>query len=303
MVGYRLQKPTVLSTTAWACKTVVSDYAWNNNHHANLLEISMTTATARTVRLGNAPPRVIGGTALSCVIGDFPAQSYADTGVSVEILSIAARFSSLTAETKELDETDFSDFSVLLIPSVIEGLSEREAAEYERLLNQYIRSYVDKGVGAELLCNAILFELLFRLDLLARQQAAVKADRYANYYVQKIDAIIRHRYAEKLTLQEIAAELDVTPNYLSSLYKSSRGIGFSQALSEIRIQKAKELLTTTSLSAAEIAEQTGLGDESTLRRRFKQYFGTGIREYRCIAKEQTLYHDKPVRKSHEDSLS
>ena len=114
---------------------------------------------------------------------------------------------------------------------------------------------------------------------MVRQQAEVKPERYANYYVQKVDSIIRHRYAQRLTLREIAGELDITPNYLSSLYKSARGVGFSQALSEFRLKQARDLLTTTSLSAAEVAEQTGLGDESTLRRRFKQYFGTGIRDY------------------------
>lgn len=296
MYGYRLQKPKVLSTSAWACKTVVSDYEWTNTHPSDVLEISMTTAKELTVQTGTSAPQIICGTKLSCVIGDFPSHSSADTGVAVEILSIAVRFSDLTATAKELDETDFSDPSVLLIPAVAQGLSEREAAEFERLLNQYIQNYVNTGVGAELLCNAIIFELLFRLDAWVRHQAEVKAERYINYYVQKVDAIIRHRYAQRLTLQMIAKELNITPNYLSSLYKNARGIGFSQALSEIRLKKAGELLSSTSLSAAEIAERTGLGDESTLRRRFKQHFGTGIREYRCIAKEQTLYHEKPLRK-------
>lgn len=303
MLGYRLQKPTALSAAAWACKTVVADYAWKNNHQPQLLEISMATATERVVRIGTDAPRVVGGTTVSCIIGDVPLESYAETGVSVEILSVAVRFPSLSVEVKEFDAEDFADTSVLLIPIFWERLSEREIAEYERLLNQYIRSYVDTGAGAELLCNAVVLELLFRLDAMVRQQAEIKPERYANYYVQKVDSIIRHRYAQRLTLREIAGELDITPNYLSSLYKSARGVGFSQALSEIRLKQARDLLTTTSLSAAEVAEQTGLGDESTLRRRFKQYFGTGIREYRCIAKEQTLYHDKPVRKHTEDSHS
>lgn len=297
MFGYRLQKPTVLSTSAWACKTVVSDYEWKNNHSTDILEISMATAKKRTVQIGTKEPQVIDGTTISCIIGGFPSQSYADTGVAVEILSVAVRFKDLTAEAKEFDDEDFSDCSVLLIPSIVQELSERELSEYERLLNLYVQSYVNTGAGAELLCNAIIFDLLCRLDSWVRQQASIKSERYTNYYIQKVDAIICRRYAQKITLQEIAKELSITPNYLSSLYKNTRGIGFSQALTEIRLKKARELLISTSLSAAEIAEQTGLGDESTLRRRFKQCFGASIREYRCIAKEQTLYHEKPLRKN------
>jgi glycerol-3-phosphate dehydrogenase subunit C len=46
----------------------------------------------------------------------------------------------------------------------------------------------------------------------------------------------------------------------------------------------------------EIAQAVGIPDESHLRRRFKEYFGTGIGAYRHIQKEQTLYHARPVRK-------
>jgi AraC-like DNA-binding protein len=50
------------------------------------------------------------------------------------------------------------------------------------------------------------------------------------------------------------------------------------------------------LSASDIAQAVGFDDESHLRRRFKQYFGIGLKEYRLVNKEQTLYHEKPQRK-------
>ena len=62
------------------------------------------------------------------------------------------------------------------------------------------------------------------------------------------------------------------------------------------MKKAKELLEAGELTLFEISQRLGLSDESHLRRRVKQYFGVGIREYRCIDKELTLYHEKPVRK-------
>ena len=34
----------------------------------------------------------------------------------------------------------------------------------------------------------------------------------------------------------------------------------------------------------------------TSERRLEQYFGIGMREYRFVSREQTLYHKKPQRK-------
>lgn len=295
MLGYVMQKPTCLSETVWACKTVVDDYAWENRNKADMVEFSICTATERTVTFKDAPPTVFRGTTFSCVVGDFQVESAADTGIEVEISSIAVRFPTLSATRKELGEEDLQNFSVLLIPAILNDLSERETLELERLFNRYIHSYVDGGVAAQLLCNSIVLELLFRLDRLARRAAVRKKERYSNYYVRKADAILHLRYAERLTLQSVAREMDITPGYLSALYKNAMGTCFSDQLSEIRVKKAEELLVSSNLSVPEIAERVGIGDESNLRKRFKQYFGMNLREYRCVAREQTLYHAKPRR--------
>ena len=214
----------------------------------------------------------------------------------MEITSIAVRFSSLQAELRELTEEDLGNRGVLLLPMFFDALTERELSELSRLFHQYIQSYVEESAAAQLLCCAIVFEILSRLDRLARRRAAHARKKYSNYYVRRADYLIESRYAERLTLASVAAELGITPAYFSALYKESAGVCFSERLSEVRLKKAEELLTSSPLSVSAIAEQVGLGDESNLRKRFKQYFGMNLREYRCVAREQTLYHEKPTRK-------
>ena len=115
----------------------------------------------------------------------------------------------------------------------------------------------------------------------------------------KADSIILKRFSERVTQKSIALELGITPAYLSAIYKSSMGIGFSDRLFEVRMKEAERLVKETQLTVSEIALSVGFEDESHLRRRFKQYFGTSIREYRCISKEQTLYHKKPERENNQ----
>ena len=294
MYGYRIQCQAALSQTLWACRTTVSDYIWQNQNKPNTIEISVTSSEARTHRVRNAPARTLTGSTLSCVVGDTPIFCEAQTGVEVQITSVAVRFPALCVTEKEFDADDLADTSVLLLPLLQEGLSQSELSEVERLLHQYIESSVKKTAAAELSCNAILFRLLCRLDAMARR--APKKGKYAHFYVGKAEAILRKRYTQRLTLSEVADELEITRGYLCAIFKEYTGCGFSERLTQLRMEKARELLQSGEYTAAEIAERTGLGDERNLRRRFKQYFGAGLGEYRHIAKEQTLYHARPVRK-------
>lgn len=293
MYGYRLTLPEGVGKTLWACRSNVSDYVWQNRNSASTIEISVTTSEARTHRLGDAPAHTLTGTTLACIVGDSKISAEAQTGVAVQITSVAVQFPALHATEKEFDKEDLADTSVLLLPLLQEGLASAELAEFERLLHQYIEQSVKKTAVAKAACSAIFLTLLCRLDALARR--APQKGKYAHFYVGKAEAILRKRYAQKLTLSAVAAELEITRGYLCAIFKRYTGCGFSERLTQLRMEKARELVQAGGFSAAEIAERTGLGDERNLRRRFKQYFGAGLGEYRHIAKEKTLYHKPPVR--------
>ena len=297
MYGYVLQIPTGLPETIWACKTLVDDYSWQNRNTDNMIEFSICNAKERFVQIGTNGLLHTEGTTLSSHIGTTEISSFAKTGIQVEISSIAVRFPKLSVSEREFSESDYQDKTVLLLPILFEKLPQKTISEIEYLFHRYIHSYAEQSASSEMMCRSIIFELLYRIDGLARRTFVTKKDKYTYYYVKKADSIISTRYTEKLTIQQIAKELGITPNYLSAIYKSSMGIGFSDRLYEMRIRKAEQLLMNENLSAAVIAERVGLGDKSNLRKRFKQYYGVSMREYRSIAKEQTLYHDKPMRKS------
>lgn len=295
MYGYKLRMPCEVPKTVWACKTSVDKYRWKNNNEANMIEFSLCRASKRVLHFESYGDITLEGESVSCLVGDEAVSSYADDGVKVEIASVAVRFSELSYEAKVFDEEDISDAYVLLIPHINEKLSGQEISEFEKLLHKYIHSYMEKSASSQMMCNAIIFELLARLDSIARRSVTAKKAKYINYYVMKADYMISKKYFEKLTLKKVADELGITPSYLCSVYKKAMGIGFSEKLTEIRMEKARELVSNTDLNASEIAQTIGFDDESHMRKQFKRYFGASIREYRCISKEQTLYHRKPQR--------
>ena len=74
-------------------------------------------------------------------------------------------------------------------------------------------------------------------------------------------------------LDSVAAELGITPQYLSRLFCKNAGVGFSQYLTRARLEKAAFYLKETNLTVTEIAYEVGYRDLSHFMRSFKKYFG------------------------------
>lgn len=108
--------------------------------------------------------------------------------------------------------------------------------------------------------------------------------------------IVGSVYSEKITLQSIASELNISPVYLSTIYKECTGINFSEQLLNVRMKHAEELLINRNIPTSRVVVHCGFCDESYFRKKFKQFFGMNIREYRQIKNGFTLYHEKPQRK-------
>ena len=295
MYGYIIKKPQSIPIPVWAVKTSLNRYDWENRNTSNMIEFSICEAACRTVKRGDLHPVVTSGKSFSCILGDCDVKSYAEDEVVVEILSVAVRFDKIVYTVEELSETHLKEKDILL-PFMLSDLPMQDWISIENLLYQFISENVKKDASSEMRCVSLIYELLARLDRLVRKKLNEKCKKYSNYYVLKAESIVSKRYFEKLTLQSVSKELGITPNYLSFIYKNGTGIGFSDRICELRMKKASELVLKEELSVSDIAEAVGFDDESHLRRRFKQYFGISIKDYRLANAEQTLYHEKPQRK-------
>lgn len=90
--------------------------------------------------------------------------------------------------------------------------------------------------------------------------------------IKKMNDIIERDYGnQNLSLNSIADELDMSPIYISRLYKQHTMVALTDLIQDVRMNKSKELLINTSLSVAEIAEKTGFTSDSYFYRKFKKY--------------------------------
>lgn len=293
MYGYKI-KLFGIPETKFACSTSVTNYNWKNHNRENVIEISISKSEKRISHVGNRCYEFTDKTVLECVIGNEKRTSYCDEGVKTDITSVAVCFDKMVSEPCELSRADAEDNSVYLLPEYLEDFSG--ISGIMGLLNKYISCNVSGTAYDRAMCVSLWFEILSVIDRTVRQTIVSQKGSSENYYVKKLDYIINKRYAEKLSLTDIAAEFGVAMSYLSYVYSKASGKSFRNAVTEARLTRVKELISTTDMSAEDIAVCVGFCDVAYLRKSFKKFFGVSISEYKKIQSGMTLYHEKPVRK-------
>lgn len=82
------------------------------------------------------------------------------------------------------------------------------------------------------------------------------------------------------SLQSVAQKVYMTPAYLSLLFKNNTGKTFIEHLTDIRIDKAKDMLRSTHYKNYEVAEKVGYQDSRYFSQIFKKKVGLSPSEYR-----------------------
>lgn len=87
-------------------------------------------------------------------------------------------------------------------------------------------------------------------------------------------------FAEKNLLKKLSGELGYSESSLSTLFKNSFGITYTQYIRQTRIRVSCHMLVQTDLSVEEVAERSGYTDVRAYRKNFKRIMGTTPLKYR-----------------------
>lgn len=279
----------------WGCETTVTDYSWENSRHDNILEISLARTEYLVINTNDAQYVFENARLLSTTISNENATVHSHPETPVFITSIAVRFQKLNFTAKELTADDSGDYKSLLVPAFMDSLSDDEMDEINILLHKFIKHNERDTEYDKIKCYSIFYDILAKIDLYVRKQLTRDTKDLYNHYVKKVNWIIQDRYNTKLVESQIAKELGISVGYLCTMYKKSTGRTILEYLLMYRMRKAEALLENSNMPTAKIASAVGFDDENYFRKKFKQYFGMNIREYKSIKRGNTLYHEKPTK--------
>jgi two-component system, response regulator YesN len=92
--------------------------------------------------------------------------------------------------------------------------------------------------------------------------------------------IDKHYWNPELSLEDAAAELQISPGYLSRLMKRETGFSFVEYLNRARVKKATLLMSDPSAKAFEVAERVGYRSQHYFSRAFKKVTGSSPTDHR-----------------------
>ena len=113
-----------------------------------------------------------------------------------------------------------------------------------------------------------------------RLRDRVTGSQYKVQLKQAIRYIDEHYRSEDISLNRVAKEVDLSPNYLSAVFSQEMGTTFVEYLTAKRMEKARELLRSSDLRSGEIAAAVGYKDSHYFSFLFKKTQGCTPRDYR-----------------------
>ena len=118
-------------------------------------------------------------------------------------------------------------------------------------------------------------------------KAVVIKNQKSDGIVTKAQEYIRQNFRKDLTLEEVAQTAGISPYYFSKLFKEGTGMNFTEYITGLRIERAKQLLSNRELSIKQVCLDSGYGNPNYFSRIFKKWTGITPTEFR-----DGIYEDK-----------
>lgn len=147
------------------------------------------------------------------------------------------------------------------------------------LKNEVESGCVGGRIYGETLANAIVVHLL-RHYCNRTPQIQSYSSGLASHKLQRALTYIHDNLNQALSLESIAAEVELSQYYFSSLFKQSMGISPWQYVIQQRVDRAKLLLKTTDLSISNTALLSGFANQNHLNKHFYKLVGVTPKAYR-----------------------
>jgi two-component system response regulator YesN len=185
---------------------------------------------------------------------------------------------------KEIQELIISKLKgALFHPEQVTAWLE-QAADHFFQLDPTAHKYIEKLKMVETLHDVEPFLQLLIGNRQTELSLPHASDPNVHYreVVEKALLYITAHYHTPFSITDICQQVNVTPNYFSSIFKKEIGINYTDYLTNFRMMQAKRLLTETTLLVQKVGERIGIPDYNYFTRLFRQTVGCSPSTYRKV---------------------
>jgi AraC family transcriptional regulator len=146
----------------------------------------------------------------------------------------------------------------------------------ELLVRRLYKELVQLDEVSDLIIEGLMMELVGESSR-ARARAEVN---HAPRWLEQAKHLLQERFAEPLTLAEIAQSVSVHPVHLAHVFHKSYRCTIGDYVRRLRVERACHDLANSESHLADIALAVGFCDQSHFTRTFKRLIGVAPSEYR-----------------------
>lgn len=184
----------------------------------------------------------------------------------------------------ELIREVYKDFPHLKI-IILSGYGEFEYAQ--NALKMGVCEYLLKPISKDDFDEAIEKVLTKCKQDNTKSNEDVESDN--NIGVGKVEAVkkyIAKNYHEDIGVEQLADAVDLTPSYLSHIFKKETGENLGKFIKKVRMEKARDMLENSYEKIVNISEAVGYQNVSYFCKSFREYYGISPQKFRAGDKEE-----------------
>lgn len=184
---------------------------------------------------------------------------------------------------ENINESELKKLYIQLYSTGIKALNLKNLSPNELMENMYIDVISDMNILSVREISQYVVAFLNRLtDYNLETTKKINMLEIRNY--------LDENYSSDIYLDQLADKYGISSKYMSKLLKDSLGISFQQYLSNLRINKAKEILKSSKKTIDDVAAEVGFNSRNTFIRTFKNLEGITPGEYRKLHSDKQNMH-------------
>jgi AraC-like DNA-binding protein len=130
--------------------------------------------------------------------------------------------------------------------------------------------WTEQQPGYILKSRALFMLVISRLsEIVLSNEEQVSGD----YRISKVVRYISLHYRQKLMVKDLAAQVDIDPDYLGTLFKRETGMHVNDYIKKVRIDHAEDMLRSGKYKVQEVSDYCGFCDKVHFFRSFKSLRG------------------------------